>query len=325
MADTEHSVAPAAAIPDVSVVIVSWNVANLLVGCLDSLVRCADGLALEVWVVDNASSDNSVELVRSRYPWVHLIANEDNRGFARANNQAIRQARGRFVLILNPDTVVQAGALGGLYRFLAEHGEVGMVGPRLVDGNGEIWEMCARRLFTMSTAFWFEGLCVHGVPRLGRWALRRLWTPYDFEVTQEVECLSGAAMLVRRELLQDLQGFGEMFQHCGEDLDLCFRTRAAGWKIYYDANATIVHLIGRSEEQDESRCHIDSILGNEEYLVRCYGRLHGRLYRLMNRCVCLPRVLVVGIVKSLAGAQSRAAWLERLKVARFLCRWKKPT
>jgi GT2 family glycosyltransferase len=132
-------------------------------------------------------------------------------------------------------------------------------------------------------------------------------------------------MLVRRELLQDLQGFGEVFQHCGEDLDLCFRARAAGWKIYYDANATIVHLISRSSEQDQSRCRIDSILGNEEYFVRCYGRLHGRLYRLMNRCVCLPRVLVAGIVKSLVGAQSRAAWLERLEFARFLCRWKKPT
>ena len=119
----------AGTVPDVSVVIVSWNVASLLADCLDSLVRCSDGLALEVWVVDNASLDKTVEMLRDRYPWVHLIANQDNRGFARANNQAFQHVRGRFVLILNPDTVVREGAIRSMVQFLLDHGDVGMVGP----------------------------------------------------------------------------------------------------------------------------------------------------------------------------------------------------
>jgi GT2 family glycosyltransferase len=281
-------------------------------------------LVLEVWVVDNASSDNSVEVLRSRYPWVHLIANQENRGFARANNQAIRQARGRCILILNPDTVVPEGAVERLYRFLAKHDDAGMVGPRLLDGNGKIWEMGARRLFSLGTAFWVESLSAQRVPWVGPWLFRRFWAPYDFAVTQEVECISGAAMLARREVLEQMQGFGETFRHCGEDLDLCFRLRAAGWKVYYDADTTIVHLVGRSADQAGLRCNVDVVLSNEEYFIRCYGRLYGRSYRLINRCVCLPKVVITAVGKYMAGALSRAAVRERMKFARFLLTWKEP-
>ncbi len=310
--------------PDVSVVIVNWNVADLLADCLDSLVRGSDGLVLEVWVVDNASSDNSVEMLRNRYPWVHLIANQENRGFGRANNQAIRQARGRFVLLLNPDTIVLEGAIERLYRFLAEHDDAGMVGPRLVDGGGKIWADSARRLYSLGTVLWVESLSAQRVPWVGPWLFHHFIARYDFAVTQEVECLSGAAMLARREVLEQMQGFSETFRHCGEDLDLCFRARASGWNLYYCADATIIHLVGRSSEQAGFRCQIDVVLSIEEYFIRCHGRIYGWSYRLINQCVRLPKVVITAASKYMAGVLSRAAVREQMKFARFLLTWKEP-
>jgi len=308
--------------PDISVVIVSWNVAGLLADCLDSLTRCTDGLTLEVWVVDNASSDNTVEMLRTRYPGVRLIANEDNRGFARANNQAIRQARGRFVLILNPDTVVQHGAIRSLFQFLVEHNDVGMAGPRHVNGSGNIGVAAARRFLTLNTVLWIEALGIHALPRIGPCLFRRLVNPYDFAVTQEVECISGAAMLVRREVLQDLQGFGETFRHYGEDLDLCFRMRAAGWKIYYHAAATIVHLVGQSSKQAPIRCTINEVLSEEEYFVRCYGRIHGCLYRLIIQGILAPKIVAMGCLKRLVGVESAHQWEQRLRMVGCLMKWR---
>ena len=239
--------------PDVSVVIVSWNVAGLLADCLDSLLRCSDGLTLEVWVVDNASSDNTVEMVRSRYPWVQLIANADNRGFAAANNQAFQHVRGRFVFILNPDTVLEPRALQSLVRFLEERGDAGMVGPYMYRPDAGIETNVARRMYTLSAALWIDSLRVQTLPCIGPRLYRRFCTPYDYTLTREVEAISGAAMLVRRELLDKLQGFAEVFIHGGEDLDLCFRVRAAGWKVYYDAAARFQHLGGQSNKQASVR------------------------------------------------------------------------
>jgi len=265
-----------------------------------------------------------VEMLRSRYPWVRLIANTDNRGFASANNQAIRQARGRFVFILNPDTIVRAGAIRSLYQFLVEHKDVGAAGPRLVDENGKVSEMSARRFYHLTTAFWIECLPIQGLPKIGPWAVRRLWAPYDLAVTQEVECLSGAAMIVRRPLLEQLGGFGEKFLHCGEDIDLCFRTRAAGWKLCYCADATIVHFGNQSSDQANFRCRVETFLSVEEYFVRCYGRWHGWLYRLMIQCFSTPRSIIVAACRFLAGMDSRTVFAERMRVIGFLLTWKRP-
>jgi GT2 family glycosyltransferase len=308
-------------IPDVSVVIVSWNVAALLADCLDSLVRCSDGLAIDVWVVDNASSDDSVEMVRTRYPWVHLIANQDNRGFAQANNQAFCLAPGRFILILNPDTIVRDGAIRTLFQFLADHDDVGMVGPYQVDGRGETDIAAARRFLNLGTVFWIQMLNVDALPWIGPWTLRRLAAPYDFSITQEVEAISGAAMLVRREVVRDMKGFGETFHHFGEDLAFCFRIRAAGWKIYYHADATIVHLKKQSSRQAPLRCHIEVALSEEEYFARCYGRFHGWLYRFILQGILVPKILAMGCLKHLFGMESGHQWKQRLQLVRCLLRW----
>jgi GT2 family glycosyltransferase len=311
-------------VPDVSVVIVSWNVADLLADCLDSLMRTSQGLKLEVWVVDNASSDGSAEMVRTRYPWVRLIANEDNRGFARANNQAIRQATGRYVFILNPDTIVREGAIQTMARFLDEHLDAGAVGPRHVNADGVIGVAAARRLRNLSIVFWVEVMHIHGLPRIGPSLFRRLVNPYDFALTQEVESISGAAMIVRRELLQKLQGFGEIYRHCGEDIDLCYRIRAAAWKIYYCAEATIVHLIGRSSKQTPLRTVVNTLLSDGEYFFRCYGKVPGWIYRFMIQGLYAPKIVVMGLLKFVLRKETCRELKWRLELAWCLLAWREP-
>jgi len=310
-------------IPDVSVVIVSWNVAKLLADCLDSLMRTSQGLTLEVWVVDNASSDNSVEMLRTRYPWVRLIANEDNRGFARANNQAIQQTRGRFVLILNPDTVVRDGAIQTLIQFLEEHADVGMVGPRLLDAEGNLGMMCARRFYSLSAALWVDALRFDALPSIGPRIFRRLMCPYDYCKVQDVEAISGAAMLVRRELLQDLDGFGDVFLHSGEDVDLCDRVRAAGWRICYTPEASIIHLGGRSTVQASVRPSMNAVLSVEVYFARCRSRWQALLYRCVAQCIMPLQLLTIGCLKRMTGKESSVDWRFRKSLAWHILTWRR--
>ncbi len=234
----------AEALVNVTVIIVSWNVAELLADCLESLAREANALSLEAIVVDNASADHTVDMLRTRFPWVCTIANRDNPGFACGNNQAIGLARGRHVLLLNPDTVVEEGALRKLLDFLRDHPQAGAVGPNLRRPDGAPDRTSARRLLSLSAALCMDALRLHALPLIGPRLGRKLAHPYDYDRTQPVEAISGAALLARRELLQNLGGFSETFLHCGEDLDLCFRIRQSGFEIWYVAEARIMHLKG---------------------------------------------------------------------------------
>ena len=312
---------PPESIPDVSVVIVSWNVAKLLADCLDSLQKTSEGLSLEVWVVDNASSDDSVEMLRTRYPWVHLIANEDNRGFARANNQAIRQATGRFLFILNPDTIVQPGAMQELVGYLESRPDVGMAGPCVRGLAGDIDPPSARRTYSLGVALWLETLRLDQLPWIGPVIQRRILLPYDYAVTQEVEAISGAVMLARRELLQTLQGFGDSFVHCGEDTDLCFRIRAAGWKIVYDPSATVLHIGRQSSKQALVRVDMNAFLGNQEFLRRSYGRWHAAMYRLIVQCLGVPQILFMACIRFILRKEPGRVFKNRLSLVWHIIRW----
>jgi GT2 family glycosyltransferase len=308
--------------PDLSVVIVSWNVAEHVLNCLESIACNVQGMVLEVLLVDNASSDGTVEAVRRRFPWVHVIPNSENVGFARANNQAIAKAKGSFVLLLNPDTVVTAGAISALCEFLASRPEVGMVGPSLRRKDGELDATCARRSFNLGAALCLDSLRLQAVPRLGPYLYRALVSPYDYSRTQPVEAISGAAMLVRRELLQELGGFGEEFLHCGEDMDLCFRIHAAGRQTWYLAEAMIYHLVGQSRKKARVRSEVYRALSVHRYFLRCCGRWQALLYRAMVQGVEAPTLLLIGVWKRLLGRETRDDFLARIHVARGLWRWK---
>jgi O-antigen biosynthesis protein len=305
---------------DLSVIIVSWNVRDLLRQCIDS-VRCTEsGVSMEVFVIDNASSDGSVEMIRSHYKDVNLIASDSNLGFATANNIGLRHAHGRYVLFLNPDTVIREGALIRMTNFLDRNPNVAIVGPRLVNPDGSVQRACARTSPTVMLAL-FGALYLHRLPYVGHRLEDRLVSPYELDKSQEVEVVSGAAMLARREEMERLHGFDETFLHTAEDTDLCLRLRQMGARIFYLADAEVLHFGGQSTALVPVRAGMMSIVSMWHFFRRTRGRLHAGTYRLIVQLIQMPLLLLVGVAKSIAQLDT-APMRERLRLARCVWAWR---
>ena len=282
---------------ELSVIIVSWNVADLLRACLRSVLdevrragmapieaahanegegegEGAGGPGVEIVVVDNASRDGSAEMVRREFPAARLLANSENRGFGAANNQGLAESRGAAVLFLNPDTVVHPGAFSELLACLREHPEVGAVGPRLVNPDGST--QSSRRHFP-----WLAAAFVESTPlqrHLGRLPALRHYYAADApdSCSQTVDWLVGACLLVRRAALDRVGGFDERFFMYSEEMDLCFRLRQAGYSVRYLASAQVTHHEAASSRQDLFRQNVNFHESRERFF-RKHGRPLGAL------------------------------------------------
>lgn len=198
-------------------------------------------------MLDNASRDGSAEMVRRHFPRVRLLESAENLGFARGYNRATQDAEGRHVFILNPDTVVQPGALGRLVAFLDGHPAAGAAAPRLLNSDGSLQASC-RRFPTPLAAILRNTFLGRLVPR-NRHARAYLMADWDHSSVREVDWVSGAAMCVRRKTWEEVGGFDEGFFMYAEDMDWCLRAHHAGWGIYYVPDAVVTHHIGRSSDQ----------------------------------------------------------------------------
>lgn len=261
---------------DIAVIIVSWNVRDYLANCLRSVFAefGRSGLTGEVWVVDNASTDGTVELLEDLFPQVHLIANPHNPGFGAANNQGMQAAAAytpRYYFLLNPDTLVRRGALGQLVGCLEERPNAGMAGARLVYGDGRF----------QHSAFYFPGLAQLAFDLLplpsrlyesrlnGRYA-RTYYHPQNppFKIDHPL----GATMLVRANVAEATKGFDESFFMYCEEIDWCWRIREGGWEIYSVPSAEIVHYSGESTRQVAAR----SIINLWRSRAQLYRKHHSR-------------------------------------------------
>jgi hypothetical protein len=230
---------------DLSVIIVSYNVSSFLDQALATLEDSARGLAYEVFVVDNASSDDSVEMVRRRHQGVRLIENRENRGFAAANNQALSHVSGRYILLLNPDTVLRRDTIPAMIGFLDDHPEAGGAGCKVINPDGTLQLACRRGFPTPGVAF-FKMIGLSGLfPQSRTFGAYNL-TYLDPDVVTEVDAISGSFMMLRKEALDRIGFLDEAFFMYGEDLDLCYRIKEAGWKIYYVPLTEIIHFKGES-------------------------------------------------------------------------------
>lgn len=230
--------------PEVSIVIVSYECAALLDDCLRSLDAQRGEVAMEVIVVDNASTDDTVGATRRDHPWVEVEALSVNIGFARANNRAILRSRGRAVLILNPDTVLPPGALRACLDRLWAESDIGVLSPRLVDPRGRLDRRCKRGFPTLWSSFcYFTGLDrrLRG-PRSTRYTVGTL--PEDR--AGDVESVSGAFMLMPRSVLDEVGAFDERYFMYAEDMDLCLRTIEHGYRVLYWPEVDVVHIGGGS-------------------------------------------------------------------------------
>ena len=233
---------------DLTVVIVNYNVKHFLEQCLHSVKKAIEGIHAEVFVVDNNSVDGSVAEIREKFPWVRLIENRENVGFSRANNQAIRESKGKYVLLLNPDTVVVEDTFRKCMNFMEEHPDAGAMGVKMIDGKGEFLPESKRSLPTPAVSFYKMFGLSSLFPRSKRFGKYHLGY-LDPEKTHLVEVLAGAFMFLRKETLEKTGLLDETFFMYGEDIDLSYRINLAGYNTYYFPGTTIIHYKGESTKK----------------------------------------------------------------------------
>lgn len=236
---------------DLSVTICSWNTRQDLFDCLQSLRACRDEANFEVVVVDNASQDGSPDMVAESFPEFRLLRQTTNIGFTGGHNLATRERRGRHVVLLNSDTVVHPGAIRQLMQFWDDHPEAGIIGPKLLNPDGSLQFSCRR--FPNPVAALFRNTLLGRLFPNNRYTREYLMTDWPHNLEREVDWLSGAAMFIREEVVDQVGMLDEdLFMFC-EDVDLCKRAWQAGFKVIYVPQAVITHAIGRSTDQAPNR------------------------------------------------------------------------
>jgi len=290
--------------PDLSVIIVSWNVRELLESCLASIRKGQGELLLEVIVVDAGSSDNSAEMVRQKYPETSLIERADNVGFPKGNNIGMRVAKGRYILLLNPDTEVIDNALLTMVAYMENHRDVGVVGGKLIYPDGSI--QSSRRRFPNLITGLFESTW------LEPFAPNRVLEQYyaqDLAKDKpvDVDWLMGACLMVRSEVVGQIGLMDEAYFMYSEELDWCRRIKEANWRVIYLPSAVIMHHEGKSSEQAVVSRHINY----QRAKLRYFRKYHGQYPAALIRIVLLFNYfwqMVLEATKGIVGHKRELRW-----------------
>ena len=284
---------------DFSVVIVTWNVKTLLQDCLESIFRLPEGeRPATVFVVDNASSDGTVRMVREQFPHVQCVANAENRGFAAANNQALARIPTGHVVLLNPDTVVHPGVFAQLLDAFSRHPRAGIAGPTLLNPDGT-HQQSVRRLPTptalvavaLKMRYWWPSF-----PPLRAYLARDL----QVSVEQRVGQVMGAAFAIRRELLDTVGTLDEGFRLWFEEVDYCKRAADAGWETWFIPSAKVTHVGGQSFAQQPS------VAKQQQWHASALRYSTKHFSRAGATCVKLAGIFGIGIVRVLRFVHPRA-------------------
>lgn len=296
--------------PQLSIIIVSWNVSDLLRQCLASLAAQRQALEFEVIVVDSASQDGSAAMVSQQFPWVRLLAQTENVGFPRGNNIGMQAARGALFLLLNPDTIVTEGALQEMYTMMAQHEDIGLLGPRLRYPDGSI-QSSRRRFPTRLTAFfestWLEPWAPEAIIR----HYRALDLPEG--ETVDVDWVMGAAMMVRSVGVEQVGLMDEAYFMYSEELDWCRRIKDAGWRVVYHPAAEIIHYEGKSSEQAVTSRHINF----QRAKLRYFRKYHGRLFSNILRAFLLLNYIWQLLLEGAKGVAGHKRALRRQRVSSY--------
>ncbi len=253
----------------ISIIIVNWNTCDYLRNCLNSIRQTDESYVQEVIVVDNASKDGSPEMVEKEFPEVTLIRAEENLGFARANNLAMKRAVGSMFALVNSDVIVHPGCLETLATFLDQHNDIGLVGPRVIGGDGNLQRTCRRQ-----PNIWNTVCRILALDRIfPDWSIfsgfeMPHWT---HERCMEVEVLSGCFCVVKRKAVDEVGGLDEQFFFYAEDIDWCKRLRDAGWKLKFVPEATATHFGGASTSNAPLRYSIEILRATLKYWRKHHG------------------------------------------------------
>jgi len=254
----------------VSIVIVNWNGKDIIKQCLDSIYTNVKNVSFEIIVVDNGSTDGSVEMLREGYPQVKLIECKENLGFGKANNLAVSYCRGEYILLLNNDTIMLGSGIIDIVNFAISHPDAGIVGGKVLkpdmtmdySSGKQPGFLCGIRLHTIDLIKNFN-------------FLRRL---KNYSVPKEVDWVSGCYMLIPKKIVSRYGLFDEKFFMFGEDVELCFRMRQNGCKVYYVPFSPIIHLKGKSAKKNEPKSIVVSLYSSSYYLAKVKSKLGAYLY-----------------------------------------------
>jgi len=278
---------------DLSAIIVNWNTRGLLSQCLRPVYETVGDLDFEVLVVDNASTDGSVEMVRREFPQVRLIENAENVGFARANNQAIHVSRGRYVLLLNSDTQVLPDSLSRTVQFMDGHPGVGIAGGRLLNSDGTF-----QASYTPFPTLWREFLILSG---LGRLLIRETFPSYGPRIEKGAHriegYMEGAYLIARQEAVEQAGGLDERIFMYAEDVDWCYRFHRAGWEVWYLPQATIIHHGGQSSRKRQGRMEAELYRSRVYFFRKHYGRTAAFCLKALIYAMTVAKMLVHGLVR----------------------------
>jgi len=255
---------------ELSILIVNYNTRELLQNCINSIFENTEDITYEVIVVDNNSTDGSEKMVLNMFPQVQLLCNQENMGFARANNQAYRQSKGKYLLFMNSDTLALNSPFEKMIDYMKDHPEVGIVGPKILDNKDQPTRSYMRLLDVKKLFFGSK----HFKSFIDVEKHRIHFPLYYYDMIQEVPWLSGACMMVRRKVFREAGLFDERYFLFLEDMDLCLQVAKLGYRIIYFPKAEIIHLFGGSSEVDSkklSRIHRDSML---LYFKKNFSRIH---------------------------------------------------
>jgi GT2 family glycosyltransferase len=309
---------------DVSIVVVAWNVKRLLSECLQSVYSETTGLEFEIIYVDNGSSDGSVQMVRDRFPRVIVIENPDNKGFIRANNQAIEIARGRYVLLLNSDTIILQNAIAKVVEFADQHTDAAVVGCRVLNPDHTLQGNCFRFYSTLNMLF--DALLLSRTFPNSRLFGRKTYGGWAYDSAREVDVVVGCFSLVRKEAITQVGMMDETFFVYGDDIDWCWRFAKAGWKIWFTPVAEIIHYGGQTTRQAPSTftlqlfgAYLLNVRKHYPYRTFVVSRLLTALYFLIRAFYWSVRGLIRNENRSGAFAWARTMYRGSYYC---LCDWK---
>ena len=292
---------------DLSIIIISWNTQSHLVDCLSSFGENQGKYGQEIIVVDNGSSDGSPETVEKEFPQVKLIRNEENLGFARANNIGIHKSMGRYICLINSDMVILEDCINNLVEFMEENPNVGMAGPRILNPDRTLQPSC-RHLpsiwnnlcQTIGLNYIFPKFACFSEPLMKYWA-------HDTE--RKVDVLSGCFWMVRREAIDDVGLLDEDFFIYGEDIDWCKRFHKQGWDVVFYPGADAIHFHGASSSNDPVRFYLEMQKADLHYWRKHHGRLGQLTYRMI--------ILVRQLVRIPVFALTYIFWVKNRSIIRF--------
>jgi GT2 family glycosyltransferase len=292
---------------DVSIIIVNWNTRGALCDCLKSVYEETGNIQFEVIVVDNASSDGSVEMVKSEFPGVILVENSENKGFARANNIGIQASRGRYVCLVNSDVIVLEDCIEKLMSFMDEHPGLGMAGPRILSPDRALQLSC--RHFPTIWNNVCQALTLNHLFPKSRFFSGAFMDYWNHDSIRSVDVLSGCFWIVRRESLNEVGLLDENFFIYGEDLDWCRRFHQVGWDVVFYPRAEAIHIGGASS----SHAPITFYLEMQKASLLYWKKHHGKF----GKACYSTTILLNNTLRVIARALQYAFWPSRRETAGF--------